>query len=264
MSDEKNLGLAFNRRYYRYHFFISYHSNNLDIATNLAHSLQELGFRIWLDSDKGHHAQDIRPSDDVRGQPISGTEPAIREILQENIEQTLIVLVLTSEHVIKSVWVRTEILIARNRQIPIFFIHLSDLQYQDNTYPLMALEFINEFFQGYETTFIGQVNLNSLNPSYSHISNHLNQLVELSELIIEKRESITIITIEKYLPEFESLFSQVNELNKQIFDNFGIRIPGYRKPQESYYFRIKKPMIKQRITFLKQILEDESFRKNYF
>lgn len=109
------------RRIFRFHVFVSYEANNSQSAIALTHGLQRVGLRIWLDRDTGEHARDPRSPGDTRGKPIAASALTVRDVLQEAIGLSILLVVITSEQTLASAWVRTEIQIARGMQMPLFF-----------------------------------------------------------------------------------------------------------------------------------------------
>jgi hypothetical protein len=277
------------RRYYSFHFFVSYQSSDLSASTSLTYSLQKFGLRVWLDKDTGIHTQDFRSPDDFRGKRLAEDPTDIRSSLEVVIGQSMIVIVLTSAQTLKSAWVRTEMRIARNLKIPIFFVHLSGpsdtrsealhgpdqglkgidlfigVKDQDRSCsrsaPSSAIELLNELCEMDDVNIIGRVIIDE--SGLNRASHQLNQIIEVSELVLHKRDAISAATIAKHWPDYESLCSAADHLNQLIYDRYGFRIVGRREPRTKV-FSVKQPFAKRRVAYLQKVLEDESFRENVF
>jgi hypothetical protein len=277
------------QRLYRFHIFVSYQSADFRASTALTHSLQEKGLRIWLDRDTGDRAQDPRSPDDNRGKLIEGKPVAVREVLESAVNWSMMMAVLTSPTTLESAWVRTEIQIGLVMRTPMFFVHLADpgdtpqvrvrrsgtawdgtpesLERMADLYQpsyqatAAATEFMRELSEHRDLNIVAQLitDLAELND----VCDQLNQLIELSELIVNRRETVSAISIREHWRDYASLCSQADELINLINDKFGRKITVRRLPYTNA-FRLKRPFVQQRVAHLKRLLEDEAFRASEF
>ena len=136
---------------------------------------------------------------------------------------------------------------------------IDTVQYKnENIAPITSIELMGELSNQHDLNIVGQT-IRRAN-EFLYVCDELNQLVELSELIIHEGETVHIRSIEKYWPQYSALRVEARKIQETIFQRYGKRAPVYRVPL-SYAFKLKKPFVKQRVAHLKRILNNDSYRR---
>jgi hypothetical protein len=276
-------------QYAKYHTFISYQSADSKVAEELTIGLQNQGLRIWFDRDPGTHARDPRDSSDPRGNPIPGDESDVESVLELAVYFSIFVTVITSESTLRSVWVRKEIAMTQLHNKPLFFVHCLHTEEQ---VPITIrtegpawdgkAESVKKMSKHYRTEYLAsraaadlmseisnQRNLNIIGhtiQSGMNIHNsciQLNELIELSELVLHKSETLSSESLERNWVEYSRYVSRAQELYDQIYNQFGQAITVDRAPCTNG-FRLKRPFVIGRVRHLERMLEDASYREAEF
>ena len=277
------------RKVFRFHVFVAHQRLDSESAIRLTHALQKPGIRIWLDIDSGAHdkALSFRARNDLRGQSFPASASDVTRILEQAIDFAVIVAVVTSQNTLQSIWVQEEIKIACRAGTPLFFWHVAApvdeqvISVRGNGSPAepqaSADAFVEAVADKYVTdrlasnassvfmeTLGGHAELNIVGHKITAldevdaVASQINTLVEMSELVLHKRQPVTVESLEQVWHEYSALKDEAVTLQKAIQEKYGRLIGAGRVPAFPE-FNFERPFVVSRVKHLQRILKDRLF-----
>jgi hypothetical protein len=278
--------------YYKYHGFISYTSADSEAALKITQLSHGMGMRLWLDRDVGENDISPREENDPRGKKILGGDEMIERVLQNTMNSSMIIIVITSINTLPSVWVRKEIQFGIESNIPLFFWHIIGDEYsekisirrsgfrQSNIISSKEIENLSKYYHdehlpsASSRKFMKELEsrraeLNLVGHQVRPVNEiidvfyEVNSLIELSELVLHNLKPITMGNLLSCWPEYLMLNNKAKALESKIESIYGVKISVTRVPIATY-FSLKRPFVITRILHCERLLNDEIFRKVEF